>query len=869
MSPDRYTGPKLPGVLLDKVQSGDISKNKRDVLRKDRRKAERQAKRQPSRPQQFNAGARRLARSVVDARKDRLQEDGRTETALPARRTPVKNAKPVKSILKRKAASPEPEQEDATISLEESDDEFVEEDAAEESEEEISQPVVSRSTKRKLEEDDAEIAALEKRLGIKGKKSKALQEDGLDWLAGGSGGESEDEDAVGPEDVDWLKNKRRKASAIATVIEAEDDGEEASASGSDDDMDDEMDDFEAFESEGEAQSVPASQKAKKENPYVAPGTTKGISDPTTKYIPPSLRKPASSDEEMLRHLHRQVQGKVNKVSESNMISILREVEDIYRDNARQHVTSTLIDILISLTTADVAHPDTVLITNAAFAAAIYKVIGTDFGAQLLERIVERFNHFAGQSIGERKQPLNLLAFLSYLYNFQVVGCALLFDYVRLLLGELTGDNTEMLLRIMRISGQQLRQDDPSALKDIVMLLQRLVAQTGEENLSVRTKFMIETINNLKNNRVKTGLAASAITAEHTTRMKRTIGTLNARAKATEPLRITLADINDTSKKGKWWLVGASYHDPARLASTTSRTSTPASKHDDSDTGYESAIPGSVNLTKLAKRSGMNTDVRRAIFIALLSAADAKDAHVRLTKLHLKNKQQLEIPRVLITCVGGEETYNPYYALVARRLCAGSSGRALRKGLGFAVWRFWQEIEREEGEGGDEEEEGEVVSVRKVVNLGKFSAALVAAGSLSLALLRKLDLPYLPAKQSLFLEVFVTSVFFQLHRSCRKNRVETDASTTMTTGDIDADTDISFEAAILRIFTCAGAPSAMLQGLQYFIRTTVESSELARTKKEKRALGTGCRVAGEALQEAEKRAEMGWEVGEGSEDESGG
>lgn len=59
MSRDGYRGPKLPIVLLDKVQSGGISKNKRDVSRKDRRQAERQAKRQSHRPQQVQQTTRR------------------------------------------------------------------------------------------------------------------------------------------------------------------------------------------------------------------------------------------------------------------------------------------------------------------------------------------------------------------------------------------------------------------------------------------------------------------------------------------------------------------------------------------------------------------------------------------------------------------------------------------------------------------------------------------------------------------------------------------------------------------------------------------------------------------------------------------
>lgn len=69
-------------------------------------------------------------------------------------------------------------------------------------------------------------------------------------------------------------------------------------------------------------------------------------------------------------------------------------------------------------------------------------------------------------------------------------------------------------------GVQLRQDDPSSLKDIVQSVQAKVSlQTGTRSVcttsqsdnqiltdtcarSSRTKFMIETLNNLKNNKIR-------------------------------------------------------------------------------------------------------------------------------------------------------------------------------------------------------------------------------------------------------------------------------------------------------------------------------------------------------------------------------
>ena len=88
-----------------------------------------------------------------------------------------------------------------------------------------------------------------------------------------------------------------------------------------------------------------------------------------------------------------------------------------------------------------------------------------------------------------KECSNLIVLLSELYNFQVISCILLYDIIRSLLNaDLDEFRVELLLKLLRSrciellnlnellmyrldSGQQLRQDDPAALKDIVQVVQ--------------------------------------------------------------------------------------------------------------------------------------------------------------------------------------------------------------------------------------------------------------------------------------------------------------------------------------------------------------------------------------------------------------
>jgi len=117
--------------------------------------------------------------------------------------------------------------------------------------------------------------------------------------------------------------------------------------------------------------------------------------------------------------------------------------------------------------------------------------------------------------------------------------------------------------------------------------------------------MVESIINLKNNRAKAATSSSVLTSEATIRMKKFLGKLNENGLRSggEPLRVTLADIRNVKERGKWWLVGASWkNDDVRFETVNSNSRE-----------EENA------LLKLAREQRMNTEIRRAVFIALMGS----------------------------------------------------------------------------------------------------------------------------------------------------------------------------------------------------------------------------------------------------------
>ena len=442
-----------------------MGRNKRTgpTVRKERRKVariEKKARNQPSKSLALHNRSRNQAHTAGYSDSDEASSDAQEKHQSRAAAEPTNRPK---SILK----PPKPSFNDVS-------------DTRSLSSHSPSPPLrvrVPQGTKDQLAADDAEIAALERALGVKGKKKlpKSFEEDGLDELLGGlADAESSDEASLGKrkraEGAEWLERKRQKAlgslqyadritantnlavefsSSKKQRVTDSDSDIEANTTGEDEDEDEAETAF--FRDTDEDSSSPHAPITKvRENPYIAPKTSSDVVAPA-KYIPPLLRD-AESPLEDLSRLSRKIQGLLNRMSEANILSILGDVETLYRDHPRHHVSKTLLDLLVGLLCNPTSLQDTFVILHAGFIAAIYKVIGVDFGAQAVQRIDEEFvQHYQSEAGGgsKGKRLINLMSLLSQLYNFQVIGSNLICDFVRFLLEDLTETNAELLLKIMR------------------------------------------------------------------------------------------------------------------------------------------------------------------------------------------------------------------------------------------------------------------------------------------------------------------------------------------------------------------------------------------------------------------------------------
>ncbi|KAE9115064.1 hypothetical protein PF010_g9478 [Phytophthora fragariae] len=608
-----------------------------------------------------------------------------------------------------------------------------------------------------------------------------------------SDGEEEEED----DDVaraNTLQNQKLASAADAEEVTdgSENDGEQEEHEDSSDDGADKLEveeesDEEVAE-EGDSNSGDKVEKGQEkeesvvveEDIYGRPAikTGDGAKKPSA-YLPPHLRrklqaeaeaaaaaaatekvKPSQMDEQAMRELSRRINGQLNRISESNMESITLEMEKIYRENGRLFVNEILLEKLLQIA----CHPRQVMAplikVGGALVAALYHSVGSEVGGFFVEKLVRKLmdsvgkekkqlSENAGSQHGEdedddgrtSKEPVNLMLFVMMLYNFSVVHCTLVYDLFRAFVDSFSSTDIELIHQLLKTGGAQLRADDADALRQMVAAVQQKVGEAqqakGGNQPEERVRFILDLIYDLKksskhgkgrNAGGNVGVGGGALDVSS---LKKWLGRVKTRCgNANNPLRVSLHELLNADEDGRWWIVGGTWVGYQQKKST-----------DDSADDANDGVRENDRLLKLAEKQHMNTDVRKKIFVALMGAADCFDAYERLLQLHLKEKQEREIVRVLLHCCGQENKFNKYYLVLAEKLC--EMDQRYKFTFQLAFWDIFKQIES--------------LKPRRLYNQAQMLAGLVLSSCLSLSCLKVLDFTQLEEKSILFLRVLMEEI----------------------------------------------------------------------------------------------------------------
>ncbi|KAF9414064.1 suppressor of glycerol defect [Podila epigama] len=647
---------------------------------------------------------------------------------------------------------------------------------------------------------------------------------------------------------------------------SEDESDEDENEDEDEDGDDDEDEDDG-EEELEKKTMPEDQE-KSKTPAIQPG----------KYVPPHLRAAAAAaaaaesgasalakaiprqNTEELQRLRRQMQGLLNKLSESNIESILMDIEGLYRKYPRADVTEAITELILASISSKANLLDSFVILYATVVASLYRLVGIEFAAHFIQTLVEQFDeHHAlasstkstemtDETLSAVKQCTNLIVLVSELYNMQVIACVLVYELICWFMTELSEMNVELVVKIVKTSGYQLRQDDPTTLKTIIqdftVLANQASTKAGSTTpISSRTRFLLETLTALKANRMKgpsSNSTTSGTIAESTTRMKKFLSGLSKKRTTfpSEPMRVGLTDIRQIGTKGKWWLVGSSWKNNMVGEECTPRTQSSSTADD--------MLEAEDELLKLARKNKMNTDVRRSIFVVLMSSEDYLDAFERLIKLNLKEVQQREIVRVLLHCAGNEAVHNPYYTLVGQRLC--QHDHSFKVTFQYCLWDLLREMGASDVGGMEKVKDGQViglddglggqggkkVALRRIVNLSKMYSFLITSQDLSLVMLKTVTFTSLPSQPTLFFQLLMTNIILSSQPQGQKESKEKPKRNAQALADI---------------FIRAAVNPTLAQGIIFFLQAFVKKGQVCQNEREKETVKWACTTVREVLQGA--------------------
>ncbi|CAB3369909.1 Hypothetical predicted protein [Cloeon dipterum] len=422
-----------------------------------------------------------------------------------------------------------------------------------------------------------------------------------------------------------------------------------------------------------------------------------------KYIPPALRA-GTTDSVKLARLKRQMQGLLNRVAESNMASVASQMEQIILSNSRGDANQVLVQLLHALAPAGAVTPARMIAEHALLLAILHAHIGAEIGAAFLQSTVEKFDEcYLSKKDVEDKTLNNLLQILCFMYCFKMFHCTLLFDILDRFGNSFEEKDVELILLVLKTVGPSLRKDDPAALKNVIIQLQKQASSCKAENS--RVAFMMDILLAIKNNNMS---KIPDYDPDLVDRLRKLLRALLRSGSSVSELKISLKDLLNAQKQGKWWVVGSAWQGagPGEKSSSATTNSSEFSQ----------------KLLELARKQRMNTDLRRNVFCILMSAEDFIDAFEKVLHLGVKGQQEREIPYVILHCCLQEQTFNAYYAHISQKFC--DYDRRFKMSIQCSIWDKIKELDS--------------MTKSQIGNLASFTSFLVLNGGLTLAVLKVIE-----------------------------------------------------------------------------------------------------------------------------------
>lgn len=290
-------------------------------------------------------------------------------------------------------------------------------------------------------------------------------------------------------------------------------------------------------------------------------------------------------------------------------------------------------------------------------AAMAAIVNTKLpqvGELLIKRLIMQFRK--GFKRNDKSVCLSSTTFLAHLINQQVQHEMLAGQILLLLLHKPTDDSVEIAVGFCREVGQYLEDMQPSISVAVFDQFRNIL---HEADIDKRTQYMIEVLFQVRKDKFKDHPAVKEeldLVEEEDQITHR--AELDGEIDVQDGLNIFKFDANweeneEAYKKLKAEILGegSDYEDD--------------DEDDDSSEGEEEDQETKAIEIKDQSNADL-VNLRRTIYLTIMSSADPEEAVHKLMKINLPAGQEPELPSMIVECCSQEKTYTKFFGLIGER-----------------------------------------------------------------------------------------------------------------------------------------------------------------------------------------------------------
>ncbi len=280
-------------------------------------------------------------------------------------------------------------------------------------------------------------------------------------------------------------------------------------------------------------------------------------------------------------------------------------------------------------------------------AAMAAIVNTKLpqvGELLVQRLVVQFKKAYKRN--DKAVCMSSVIFLSHLTNQQVVSETLVAQILLLLLHKPTDDSVELSVGALKECGQFLEEFSPAILMAVFDQLRSILHDSEVEK---RTQYQIEVLFQIRKDKWRDhpSIQPELDLVEEEDQITHRIG-LDDEINVNDSLNVFKFDPDYEENEAKYQALKAEILGEAE------------GSDEEYESGSESEGEEAKEQTALEIKDATNTDLvnlRRTIYLTIMSSSQAEEATHKLMKLQLPTGQETELVSMIVECCSQERTYN--------------------------------------------------------------------------------------------------------------------------------------------------------------------------------------------------------------------